>query len=151
MPKVRKVSAHIAARWPVEREGAPLPQAEVLRLINQLPDRSGISRIDSGGTYGWYARVYPRGEKSRGKLFSDASYEGAAVALQAAVEWRDLERAKLPPPPPPQPRIWRVDNRYHQRGHIAKRGTSQKYFSDAVYGGPSGSAEAARAWASSAE
>src|SRR5919108_5518597 len=54
-----------------------------------------VSRIDSGRTHGWLARVY-RAEWSRGKSFADRQYGGRSEAESAAYRWVQYADARLP-------------------------------------------------------
>jgi len=55
---------------------------------------SGISRIDSGTTHGYFVRGY-RNSKTYSKLFSDRKIGGKGKALKAAKLHRDAMHAKL--------------------------------------------------------
>jgi len=54
----------------------------------------GISRIDAGGTHGWYVRVYKNG-KTHSKLYSDKKYNGKERALKFAKKARELAMETL--------------------------------------------------------
>jgi hypothetical protein len=58
-----------------------------------------ISRIDSGRTHGWFARVY-RAEWVGSKSFADAQYGGREQAEAAASKWVRMADEQLPIIPP---------------------------------------------------
>lgn len=155
MPTLRKVSPAEAQHWEEEpprvlRVAQPaLAPAEAQRLLGQLADRSGISRIDHRATHGWLARVYPRGKPAINRHFSDGPHGGPAQSLAAAAAWRDAARANLPPKAPRQPRVWRVNlPQHHQVGWLARRvDRAQRYFADGAWGGKDAAEETARVWA----
>ena len=101
MPYFRKVPETVAKAWdeikhatqrPVKPR-VPIPtSSDITQLLEALPDRSGISRIDSPKrTHGWYARIYVS-KRTISKLFSDRQYGGTVAALDAAIAWRDSIR-----------------------------------------------------------
>ena len=62
---------------------------------------SGISRIDSQSTHGWFVRAY-KNKKIFSKLFSDHKYAGREKALEEAQKHRDalyLKLAQIPQAP----------------------------------------------------
>lgn len=60
---------------------------------------SGISRIDSGATHGWFVRAYRNG-KTYSKFYSDLKNKGKNKALNLALAYRDELKARLGPPLP---------------------------------------------------
>lgn len=56
----------------------------------------GVSRIDSGGTHGWFVRVF-RDTKVHSKMFSDGVNGGRDKALQAAMAYREEYVRQHPP------------------------------------------------------
>jgi hypothetical protein len=73
---------------------------------------TGISRIDSGSTHGWFVRGYRNG-KTYSKLFSDRKIGGKANALKLAKAYRDElnEELELIPKTPRRRRIVVSDSR----------------------------------------
>ena len=73
---------------------------------------TGISRIDSGSTHGWFVRGYRNG-KTYSKLFSDRKIGGKAKALKMAKAYRDElnEELELIPKKPRRRRIVVSDSR----------------------------------------
>lgn len=161
MPIIRKISAHEAAQWQANptrhtRSATPAPDPSVVRtLVAGLSDRSGISRIDYKATHGWLARVYPPGQGGATitKSFSDGVYGGPDAALQAAVEWRDAERAAFPSRDEPAYRIWRI-NPYRGRSlafRVRRANGEQRSFSTTTYGSEQQAWHAAERWGQGAE
>lgn len=58
---------------------------------------SGISRVDSGATHGWFVRAYRDG-KVHSKFFSDLKNKSKSKALALALQHRDKLHSKLGPP-----------------------------------------------------
>ncbi len=54
----------------------------------------GISRIDTYGTHGYYARVYLKGTMHT-KLFSDSKYGGPEKAEANAISWRNEKEKEI--------------------------------------------------------
>jgi len=61
--------------------------------------RKPISRVDSGSTHGWFARVY-RAEWVGPRSFADAQYGGREKAEAAAWKWVRMADEQLPMIPP---------------------------------------------------
>jgi len=77
---------------------------------------SGISRIDSGATHGWFVRAYRKGT-THSKFFSDRKFGGKNKALALAVAARDELRARLGPPSTGKHRLLR-SNRNNKTGAV---------------------------------
>ena len=133
MPLIRKVSHNeVEAYWEQDIEYLPqsLSVEERERLLMTLSDRRGISRIDHKATHSWFARMYPAGLKQGvGKSFSDGVYGGPEAALQAAVQWRDYQQARIPKTTRKKgPRIRRLECG-RQIGYLAwNRQRQRRYF-----------------------
>lgn len=95
---------------------------------------SGISRIDSGNTHGWFVRAYRAG-RTYSKFYSDLKNKGKGKALNLALAYRDELRAKLGPPASQSYRIMR-SNRSNTSGVIgvsktkrtSANGTVREYY-----------------------
>lgn len=117
---MRKISDPEADSWDLEI--APFVLDALLDRVAR-DDRRGLTRIDrpgaAGGEHAWRARVYGRDISRPGReqhrQFADSLYGGAEGALRAALEWRDAQRAALPPSQPRPPRQWRIVRADYQR------------------------------------
>jgi hypothetical protein len=147
MPTMRKIPDPEADGWDLEI--APFVLEALLEQIAG-EDRRGLTRIDrpgaAGGEHAWRARVYT-GNSEQHRQFADSLYGGAEGALRAAIEWRDAQRAALPPSSPRPPRPWRIVRADYQRnsGWLAYA-DRRRYFADGKYGGVEGARAAAEQW-----
>lgn len=138
MPTIRKI---------------PPPTTPQRRTISELEailarDPVGLTRCDypKSHSYGWMARVY-NGGTVQTRFFADAIYGGNCGALDAAITWRDEQRAMITPYK--RKRSWRlvrVDRPEHKNVGWFAYADKRRYFSDAVYGGSGGAKQAAEEW-----
>ncbi len=73
------------------------PKVEKDPNFEEIPEEkalTGVSRIDSKNTHGWFVRVYKE-SKTHSKLFSDLKCGGKEKALELAIEHRDEMRKEL--------------------------------------------------------
>ena len=94
---------------------------------------SGISRIDSGSTHGYFVRGYRNG-KTYSKLFSDRKIGGKGKALVAAKEYRDnlTEELAAIPKKQRQERVVTTDAR-NTTGELGVSRIRKKSASGAIY------------------
>lgn len=97
-PRNRTTSPRPARETPVN--GAP-PRGRAPGRPASGP--TGVSRIDSKNTHGWFVRVYRNG-KTHSKLFSDSKFGGREDGLRAAVEYRRELVERLDNDGSPRPR-----------------------------------------------
>ena len=149
MSTVRKVDPAEAADWDLDLAPFVL---EAMLDRNAGADRTGLTRIDRGGTDGgehaWRARVY-HGNSESHRQFADTLYGGAEGALRAAVAWRDTMRLQIGQRPPRPARTWRlvkVDDPAHKLIGYYAYADRRRYFSSSKYGGWAGAKAAAEAW-----
>lgn len=138
MPTIRKISP------PLDSERRT--QCELEAILQRDP--VGLTRCDypKSHSYGWMARVYNEGTTST-RFFADAVYGGRAGALDAAIDWRDEQRATIVPRK--RERSWRlvrVDRPEYKNVGWFAYADKRRYFSDSVYGGSGGAKAMAEAW-----
>lgn len=89
---------------------------------------SGISRIDSGATHGWFVRIH-RGGKTHPKFFADKKNKGKTKALKLALAHRDKLRAKLGPP---NNRGYRIKRRPSNRTGVVGVSRSKRNYPNGI-------------------